>query len=299
MFGAKAGCSVKNLGLENVNIIGKDCVGGLLGDGAFVTIENCYVTGIVAGGDYVGGLAGFSGDSLNIFNSYTDVSVTGSDDIGGLVGCMYISSINNCYALGNVLGASYTGGLVGGWDVANTLKDSYYDKETNGQTDTGKGEGISSAEIREKMIAAGWKGSSSGGTTGGGTGTVQDILFQIGIHSNAESQIALNTSFALTNLDELRNIGLSDGNYFETIDNILASISAKQTEYGACQNRLESALEEINTHYENLLSSRSTLRDADVAQESSAYIRNQILQQASATLLATANQSPSVALQLL
>ena len=43
----------------------------------------------------------------------------------------------------------------------------------------------------------------------------------------------------------------------------------------------------------------STIRDADIAEESSAYIRSQILQQASATLLAAANQSPSIALQLL
>ncbi|DAB18062.1 TPA: hypothetical protein CPT98_04665 [Candidatus Gastranaerophilales bacterium HUM_19] len=41
------------------------------------------------------------------------------------------------------------------------------------------------------------------------------------------------------------------------------------------------------------------MRDADIAEESSAYIRNQILQQASATLLATANQTPAIAMQLL
>lgn len=80
---------------------------------------------------------------------------------------------------------------------------------------------------------------------------------------------------------------------------MIRTVSAKQTEFGSTQNRLESALEEISVKYENLLSSRSTLRDADIAEESSAYIRNQILQQASATLLATANQTPSIALQLL
>lgn len=48
-----------------------------------------------------------------------------------------------------------------------------------------------------------------------------------------------------------------------------------------------------------LVSSRSTLRDADIADVSSEYIRQQILQQASASLLATANQTPALALQLL
>ena len=80
---------------------------------------------------------------------------------------------------------------------------------------------------------------------------------------------------------------------------MLSIVNAKQTEFGAVQNRLESALDEISIHYENLVSSRSTLRDADIAEVSSEYIREQILQQASATLLATANQTPAIALQLL
>ena len=65
------------------------------------------------------------------------------------------------------------------------------------------------------------------------------------------------------------------------------------------ENRLMSALEQIKVSYDNLVSTQSTIRDADIAEESSAYIRSQILQQASATLLAAANQSPSIALQLL
>lgn len=100
-------------------------------------------------------------------------------------------------------------------------------------------------------------------------------------------------------MDKLRSIGESNDNYLETIDKIIASISAKQTEYGSAQNRLESAIDEISIHYENLISSNSTIRDADIAQESSAYIRNQILQQAASTLLATANQTPGIALQLI
>ena len=77
------------------------------------------------------------------------------------------------------------------------------------------------------------------------------------------------------------------------------TINAKQTEFGAVENRLMSVLEEISIQYDNLVSSRSTLRDADIAEVSSEYIRQQILQQASATLLSTANQSPSIALQLI
>ena len=76
-------------------------------------------------------------------------------------------------------------------------------------------------------------------------------------------------------------------------------ISEKQTQLGSTQNRLESALDEISTQYDNLVSSRSTLRDGDMAELSSTYIQQQILQEASATLMATANQIPAIALQLL
>ena len=83
------------------------------------------------------------------------------------------------------------------------------------------------------------------------------------------------------------------------IDEVINTISSRVTKLGAAQNRIESAIESIGVQTENITSSLSTLRDADVAQESSNYIKSQILQQAAATLLATANQSPSIALNLL
>ena len=83
------------------------------------------------------------------------------------------------------------------------------------------------------------------------------------------------------------------------IDDVINTISSRVTTLGAAQNRIESAIESIGVQSENITSSLSTLRDADVATESSNYIKAQILQQASATLLATANQSPSIALNLL
>ncbi|MBO5738570.1 flagellin, partial [bacterium] len=76
-------------------------------------------------------------------------------------------------------------------------------------------------------------------------------------------------------------------------------VTDKQTLYGAVENRLMSVLDEISTQYENLVSSRSTLRDADMAELSSTYVQQQILQQAAATLMSSANQSPAIALQLI
>ena len=83
------------------------------------------------------------------------------------------------------------------------------------------------------------------------------------------------------------------------LDQAINEISSRTTAIGAAQNSVESALSAIDVQSQNLTSSLSTLRDTDVASESSNYIHAQILQQASATLLATANQTPSIALNLI
>ena len=82
------------------------------------------------------------------------------------------------------------------------------------------------------------------------------------------------------------------------LDAAIDDISSRVTRIGAAQNRVESAITALDVQSQNLTSSLSTLRDTDVADESSKYIQSHILQQASATLLATANQTPSIALNL-
>ncbi len=126
------------------------------------------------------------------------------------------------------------------------------------------------------------------------------VLLQVGTNANSNSQIQMDVSLKLRGINQLRDIGSDlEADYLSLIDDIISTIDAKQVEFGAIQNRLESALEEISTQYENLVSSRSTIRDADIAEVSSHYIQQQILQQASATLMATANQAPAIALQLI
>ena len=122
--------------------------------------------------------------------------------------------------------------------------------------------------------------------------------FQVGINGNESSKIGYSMDLLLDGVELFGFLGEKQIGV-ESIDYYLKKIALKQTELGALENRLMSALEQIKVSYDNLVSTQSTIRDADVAEESSAYIRSQILQQASATLLAAANQSPSIALQLL
>ena len=87
--------------------------------------------------------------------------------------------------------------------------------------------------------------------------------------------------------------------FIDQIDVAIDNISLRCTKIGAYMNRLDSAIDSTDIQRENLTEAVSTIKDADAATESSNYIKYQILQQATASLLSTANQQPSIALNLI
>ena len=125
------------------------------------------------------------------------------------------------------------------------------------------------------------------------------ITLQDGIDSSAASRISVDTSMDLSLISDIENWDVTDSGCLDKIDELLNEISDYQVRIGAAQNRLDCALELAGVNINSLTSSISTLRDADIAEASSNLIRYQILQQACATLLATANQMPAIALQLI
>jgi flagellin len=87
--------------------------------------------------------------------------------------------------------------------------------------------------------------------------------------------------------------------YLGTVDAALSALNGKRASLGALSNRLESSSQAVSVSVENLSASESRIRNVDVAAESANLTRNQILQQAAATVLSQANQTPQLALQLL
>jgi len=87
--------------------------------------------------------------------------------------------------------------------------------------------------------------------------------------------------------------------YIDQIDTAIADVSERRSTIGSIQNRLDSAIQSLSIKYENMSASESRIRDVDVAKEAASLTKNQILQQASAQLLAQANQAPQVALSLI
>ena len=84
-----------------------------------------------------------------------------------------------------------------------------------------------------------------------------------------------------------------------TIDKFIEFVDSKRAALGAIQNRMESTIRNQSSISENESDARSRIRDTDFASETAALTSNQIIQQASQTILTQANQRPTIALQLL
>ena len=91
----------------------------------------------------------------------------------------------------------------------------------------------------------------------------------------------------------------SAAQYINIIDAAIDDISSKKSTIGATMNRLDAALTSLTTVIENNTAAKSTIMDADIAEESAEYTKQQILQQTSSALLVQANQLPSLALNLI
>ena len=83
------------------------------------------------------------------------------------------------------------------------------------------------------------------------------------------------------------------------IDSFIEKIDSQRAALGAVQNRMESTIRNQSSIAENESDARSRIRDTDFASETAALTQNQIIQQASQTILTQANQRPTVALNLL
>ncbi len=83
------------------------------------------------------------------------------------------------------------------------------------------------------------------------------------------------------------------------MDQLIAVVDKKRAELGAVQNRFQSTISNQANIAENLSAAQSRIKDADFAAETAKLTQSQILQQASQSILAQANQRPQLALSLL
>ena len=167
LFGLARGATIKNLTLKNVDISGKDRIGGICGNITSTTISNCIVTGKISGQQYVGGICGYSegrstlsycsvagevsgnryvggicgeqySGSNNIDYCCNSASVTATSEcVGGITGRSYYSNniISNSMNCGKISGKQFVGGICGGF--SDSISYCISTGEVSGSSDVG------------------------------------------------------------------------------------------------------------------------------------------------------------------
>jgi flagellin len=130
------------------------------------------------------------------------------------------------------------------------------------------------------------------------------VGLQVGIRNNAAADrivlsiTAVNSTSIGINTTSLSTAANAQG-ALVTLDSAINNLSSNRSRIGSIQNRLINTISNLGVANENLTAANSRIRDADVAQETAALARNQILSQAGASMLSQANSISQVALALL
>jgi flagellin len=138
------------------------------------------------------------------------------------------------------------------------------------------------------------------------TGQGDDMEFQIGTMNDAKNdRLTYKPQDSSARASDLGIDGLgvtskaSAQENLEKIDNAINGVNGNRASLGALQNRLQSTISNLEVRTENLAAANSRIRDTDVASESAALAKANILSSASTSVLAQANQSGSSALKLI
>ena len=143
-------------------------------------------------------------------------------------------------------------------------------------------------------------------------GTAGSLELQVGWEAGADNLIKISTlDLATANSGSggilsavgagspsIGSVGSASG-AMAVLDFAINAITSMRADFGAIQNRLESAVRNMENVVENQSAARSRIQDADFARETANLTRTQILQQAGTAMLAQANQLPQNVLSLL
>ena len=128
------------------------------------------------------------------------------------------------------------------------------------------------------------------------TGTKANQSVKIGFTDMRATALGLKSSAGNT-IQLTTQVGANTA--INAFDNAVSKALDLQTKIGSVQNRLGYTEANLVTASENVLASKSTISDADMAKEMTSYTKNNILSQAAQAMLAQANQSSSSVLSLL
>jgi flagellin len=161
---------------------------------------------------------------------------------------------------------------------------------------------MANAQVAWNSATKSWTISSASGSEDTSIHVVSNsALFQIGANEGETMSIDLgNMSAASLGVDKIRVTDKESASRSITmVDGAISRVSDQRAALGAYQNRLEHTINNLGTASTNLTSAESRIRDVDMAQEMTAFVKNQILMQAANSMLSQANQLPQQVLSLL
>jgi flagellin len=136
-------------------------------------------------------------------------------------------------------------------------------------------------------------------------GTNATVSVQVGVNNTANDRISVslvdsNTAALAIDTGTIDLGSAANAQAAITaLDTALDSVNDGRADLGAAQNRLTSAMNNLENYTENLVEAESRIRDVDFAAETADMTRNNVFSQAGVSVLAQANQSPQAALSLL
>ncbi|OHE72120.1 MAG: flagellin [Verrucomicrobia bacterium GWC2_42_7] len=119
------------------------------------------------------------------------------------------------------------------------------------------------------------------------------------ITEDGSQSVALSASDLSSNVTSITGASALSGLSIGTVTNAIATVASSRAVNGAQSSRLQFANSMLSINATNLQAANSRIADTDIASESTAFARFQILSQAGTAMLAQANASPQIALKLI
>ena len=158
-------------------------------------------------------------------------------------------------------------------------------------------------EWNGRVILNGNAGASAGGglsavTFQVGAGEAQTIAVNFGNFTNTDGAMSTLASTRLSAPSIASAVSVAS-NAITSLDTAITAVSNQRASFGAVNNRLIHAVDNLTNISTNAAQTRSRIMDTDYAAATSELARTQIIQQAGTAMLAQANQLPGSVLQLL
>lgn len=289
------GTTNTNAGVTDLNITGS------LGSATFSAGAGSSAQAVASAANAISGDTGVTAEARTTASFTVNTAETYSFNLTGDASAAISFNVSNTGDLSGVadainavsattgISATADGGTVslvheGGADIAIDTLDSTTDTSVLALTGGSGG----AASLTEAANAA--------GVVGGAVKLNSDAAFSVDAAATVFSATS-STLSSVASVDISNQTG--SNNALGVIDSAIAFVDNARGDLGAVQNRFESTIANLQNISENVTAARSRIMDADIAQETSAMTKQNILQQAGVSILAQANQAPQLALSLL